>query len=62
MQPYVNPTRRNTEDNLNLLKMEDDLNFYKWKITLIFINGRQPQLIFLLHTTRKGMEDDLNFF
>jgi hypothetical protein len=44
MHPYLNPTRSNMEDTLNilkwkttsiLLKKEDDLNFYE--------NGRRPQ-------------------
>ena len=33
------------EDDLNLLKMEDDLNFFKWKTTSILLK----------------MEDDHNF-
>ena len=43
MQPYVNPTRRNMDDNLNKFAMEDDLNFFE--------KGRRPQFL--------EMEDDL---
>ena len=34
MQPYFNPTRRNMEDDLNILENEDDLKK---------IIGRRPQ-------------------
>ena len=44
------------EDNLNFWKMKDYLNFLaKWKTTTIFWqNGRQPQFF-------SKMEDHLNF-
>ena len=44
MQPYSNPTRRNMEDDLNILEMEDDLNFLKKEDDRNFFeNGRGPQ-------------------
>jgi hypothetical protein len=43
MQPYSNPIRRNMEDDLNILKMEDDLTF--------FLNGRRPHFCFKWKTT-----------
>ena len=33
MQPYLNPTRQNMEDDLNFSLMEDDLNFSNRKLT-----------------------------
>jgi hypothetical protein len=36
MQLYSNPTRRYMEDDLNILKMEDDLNYFE--------KGRRPRL------------------
>ena len=47
MQPYFNPTRSNMEDNLNCFENKDNLIFLKMEDDLnIFVNGRQPQLVF----------------
>ena len=46
MQPYYNQTRRKTEDDLIILKVEDDLNF--------LVNGRRPK-------KKLQMEDNLNW-
>ena len=58
MQPYLNPTRSNMEDNLNTLimeddliffKMEDNLNFFfKWKTTSNFIVNQDFSLIVIV--------------
>jgi hypothetical protein len=51
------------EDNLKYLKMEDDLNLFKWKTTSYLKNGRQPQYFEKLKMTSIfwKMEDDLLF-
>ena len=37
MQPYINPTRMNMEDDLDIFKMEDDLIFFE--------DVRRPQFL-----------------
>jgi hypothetical protein len=54
MRPYSNPTRRNMEDNLNILEMENDLRFLKMVDELkLLVNGRRPNFFLQI-------EEDLN--
>jgi hypothetical protein len=70
MQPYSNPIRRNMEDDLNILKMEDNLIFLK-EDNLIFFkkmedflkqNSATQKHLKVKTITFLKMEDNLNIF
>ena len=50
LQPYVDPTRRNMEDNLNIFQDGRRPQFYLfyWNTTSIFVIQLQDDLIFYL--------------
>ena len=41
MQPYINPARRNMEDDLNIFKMGGNLNFFEIEDDLIFLRWKR---------------------
>ena len=53
------------EDNLNFLKMEDNLMFWKWKVTsILFSETKEADFWYatLFYPTILNMEDNLNIF